>query len=285
MRNVRIVALVVAACVVVALGVGAARAATEEEEEGPADAEEAAEQLLEAMQQGDTSTFLDLLDLKALYYDIVGEDAEERWFWNFVKDVREAVKAEFEDGPVEGFEYEVVGTMTVVRVRFRLGEDSEWQEHQIALAEDDGAWKVTVEGMHALDFGFGHGGPISRHAEDVRDVAEMVFEAFKNGDVDGVLDRMDFVGMYESIPEEYRPADYDKWLEDTREDLADDIEPEEGADYKILDVEMRGDDEAVVTVQIKERADDDWDEEKLVFVKIDGRWMLSLGRTGDEMME
>ena len=247
-------------------------------------AEEVAAQLLEAMKQGEAHTFLRLLDLRALYKDAARTEGRRRtpWaFWAFVTDVHRAAKAEFGGGPDEGFEYRIIGSErqgdeTIVTVKVRLSEDDEWQEHTIGFTARSGEWKITVEGMKAFDFGHGDPGPIGRGAGSVVDAVKEVLEAVRTGDADVILDHMDLNGMYEAtVPQEQRGAlTYEDWERQMLEAIKRSVKPKPDFEYEIISAETKGD-RATVTTKTKESKDAEWEETKVSFEKIGGKWKLT----------
>ena len=242
----------------------------------PAGTEAVAMELLEAMKQGDVAGFTELLDLEALHTDATAGQEDQPSLEAFVKDVREAVEKEFSDGPATNFEYEVLGTVTVVKVKVRTDTDAEWQEHGIAFAQKNGEWTITAEGMKALDFGFSPRGPISRHAVSAADAMKKLLEAVEKGDADTIVEYIDLKGIYESIPEEYRGhMKFEDWEKEARDEMKKEIKPEEGFIYEILSAEEKGD-KATVTVKTKEKEDAEWEERTIILKKINGTWKLTI---------
>ena len=286
MRRIRIATLVaLAAIALVAQAIGGPRA----DDTAPGasmrgvhvGAEKQAVELLEAMKQGDAHAFLRLLDLMTLYKEHRREGDEETTFWDFVTSARRAVKAEFGDAPAEGFDYRIVGSEakgaeTIVTVTVRPANDAEWQEHQLPFARKNGRWKITAEGMKAFDFGFGARGPIGRGHGTAVEAMKSILEGVKKGDASALLDHLDLKGMYEqTMPEQVREMmtfeQFEKQVRESMGAAAEEEDPPEGFDYKILGSEVK-DDATIVRVRLKNDTDAEWEEHEVPLKRIDGTW-------------
>jgi hypothetical protein len=244
-------------------------------------AKEVAAELLSAMKRGDAHAFVQRLDLRALYGEAVDQKGEAPEYAEFVENVEARAKAAFDSEPAEGFEYEITGSVVLVRVRVRHGEDDTWREHEIAFAEADGGWRITPEGMRQFDFGHGRGGPIARPLGPVQSAeaaAERLLEAEKKGDKAAVLDHLDLEGLYEiMVPEANRgKMTFAKFQKKMREEAEGHHEAPEGFDYEVLSSEVK-DDVAVVTVKVKAHTNVDWKEYEVPFKQIDGKWKMTPG--------
>lgn len=240
-------------------------------------AEEQARRLLEAMKQGNARAFLDLFDIEALHEDAAEEEGEVAKLAEFAKKLREAVEAEFKDGPAQGFEYEVVGSVTVVKVKVRQSKDAEWQEHEIGFVKEDGQWKISVEGMKAFDLGPGFPGGISRRGQTIQAAVKKMLEATRAGDFKTIAGYIDWKAIYDQIPEEMRGGkEFEDWKNEVIETAGKEVKPEKDFEYEILEVKEEGD-TATVKVKTRENKDAEWREDTVKFKKVDGAWKTTMG--------
>jgi len=117
-------------------------------------AEGAAKAMLEGFSKGDYGTFLDHVDLKSVYEEMVPEEAREQMTYEAFEEQFRSGMAEAPEAP-EGWEYKIVGSKkdgdtTIVTVRIKEDADSEWEESKVPFKMIDGKWKITAEGMKQL---------------------------------------------------------------------------------------------------------------------------------------
>jgi len=129
---------------------------------------------------------------------------------------------------------------------------------------------VALLGLIAIALGCGPGG-------GAEGTAKKLLEATKTGDADTLADHIDWKGMYESIPEEYRG---DKTVEDFEKEARAEMkkhtdEANEEFEYEILSCEEEGD-TATLKVKTKENKDADWEERTIILKKIDGKWVITM---------
>jgi len=243
-----------------------------------ASAKEIAAELLEAMKRGDAQAFVQRLDLRALHDEAVKQEDETAEFAEFVESLEAKAEAAFGDEPADDFEYEITGSIVLVKVRVRHGEDGEWREHEIAFVEEDGGWRITPEGMRQFDFGYGRRGPIARRvpeAESAEAAAEAMLEGIREGDADVMLDHLDLKGLYEQAVREEMRAEmpYEQFRKILRENV-ERREAKEDFEYQVLGSKADGD-ATIVTVKTKEDKDAEWEEHEVPLKKIDGTWKIT----------
>jgi len=128
---------------------------------------------------------------------------------------------------------------------------------------------ITVLAVVAIVLGCGAGG-------GAKGTVEKLFKAVQKGDADTLSNYIDWKGIYESIPEEYRgEAKFEDWEKEARDGMKKEIKPEEGFEYEVLSAEEKGD-TATVKVKIKENKDAKWEERTIPLKKIDGKWKITM---------
>jgi len=119
------------------------------------------------------------------------------------------------------------------------------------------------------------GGAATGTATGAEAAAKAMLEGFSKGDYGTFLDHVDLKGIYEGLPEEaHEQMTYEAFEEQFRGGMAEAPEAPEGWEYKIVGSKKEGD-TTIVTVRIKEDANAEWDESKVPFKKIDGKWKIT----------
>jgi hypothetical protein len=100
--------------------------------------------------------------------------------------------------------------------------------------------------------------------------------AFKKGEPDPFLKHMDLEGMYNLMlsEEERAETSLDDFKTQMRDGMLQAGAPPEGFDYKIMGSKKQGE-VTVVTIQVKESAESEWDESEVEFKKMDGVWKIT----------
>lgn len=117
-------------------------------------AESAAKAMLVGFSKGDYGTFLDHVDLKGIYEEMVPEDAREELSY---EDFEEQFRGGMAEAPAapEGWDYKIIGSekkgdVTIVTVRIKEDASAEWEESKVPFKKIDGKWKITAEGLTEL---------------------------------------------------------------------------------------------------------------------------------------